>query len=162
MPWNIPSISSALERRLQERRTEAQAGLDAVLTERATERQRAADANWARTIQAGTDVYPDREEAGIREAITADRRYTQADTYRTVTEDLIVAISGGGGLGGAVRDNTDELRRLREILEAEIEASKRLEVAPGAAPVLPEFLQASELRYVSRQVQNKLVGGVVS
>ena len=86
--------------------------------------------------------------------LTRFQEATQWETYG--------AGAGGGGGNQDLRDNTDELRRLREVLEAEIEASKQLEVEPGAAPILPEFLQASELRYVSRQVQNKLVGGVVS
>ena len=54
------------------------------------------------------------------------------------------------------------LNALREQLEEEMERNRQLEVAPGEVPVLPEFLQASELRYISRMVQNKLVGGVVS
>ena len=69
---------------------------------------------------------------------------------------------GGGGVAGALRDNTDALNALREQLEEEMERNRQLEVAPGEVPVLPEFLQASELRYISRMVQNKLVGGVVS
>ena len=74
-------------------------------------------------------------------------------------------VHGGGGGGGgvaALRDNTDALNALREQLEEEMERNRQLEVAPGEVPVLPEFLQASELRYISRMVQNKLVGGVVS
>ena len=71
---------------------------------------------------------------------------------------------GGGGGGGNqdLRDNTEALNALREQLEEEMERNRQLEVAPGEVPVLPEFLQASELRYISRLVQNKLVGGVVS
>ena len=101
-------------------------------------------------------------DMGFDAPTAEDIWFSSGPAAQRAIQDWLQSLNASGGLGGAVRDNTDELRRLREAIEEETERNKLLEVAPGAAPVLPEFLQASELRYISNQVKNKLVGGVVS
>ena len=66
---------------------------------------------------------------------------------------------GGGRLEGAVRENTEALRLLRMMMEEELEEQRKWQTRPADAPVMPEWLQASDARFDSRRVTNALAGG---
>ena len=81
----------------------------------------------------------------------------QMATERTVSAvaELVAAISGGGGLRGALDKNTEALL----AVHAELEEALQWQTRPADAPVIPEMLRSSDPRFDSRRVINQLAGG---
>ena len=61
----------------------------------------------------------------------------------------------------ATRKNTEEMTKLREAIEEQLEEAKKWQVHPGAEPILPEHILARDPRFNSRRVINALSGGIL-